>query len=118
MIVGPALGRRAIDAEASCHPKMHEQRVGAHSEQQVLAAPFDRVDRSAANTALQIGGNRPAQAPVVYMQFRNMPADDMGRDTAASGFDFGEFRHDMRCETHGIVFAWACRGRTIAQSEC
>jgi len=24
-----------------------------------------------------------------------MPADDMGRDAAAGGFDFGQFRHDM-----------------------
>src|SRR5213079_2438000 len=63
------------------------------------------------------GGNRPAQAPVVYVQFRNMPADDMGRDAAARGFDFGEFRHDMRCETTVSFLRGICRGRTIAQSE-
>jgi hypothetical protein len=28
-----------------------------------------------------------------------MPADDMGRDAAAGGFDFGQFRHDMTFES-------------------
>jgi len=39
-----------------------------------------------------------------------MPADDMGRDAAAGGFDFGQFRHDMTLspfdiETRGFTGA-------------
>ena len=78
---------------------MHEQRVRAQAKKQVLATTFDRFDCAAAETSSQIRGNWPAQAPVVYVQFRNMPADDMGRDAAAGGFDFGQFRHDMTFES-------------------
>ena len=94
VIVESSRRRRAVNAKTARHAKMHQQCIRAHAEQQVLAATLDRFDRAAAKATSQIGGNWPAQAPVVYVQFRNMPADDMGRDAAAGGFDFGQFRHD------------------------
>jgi len=32
-----------------------------------------------------------------------MPADDMGRDAAACGFDFGQFGHDMALDRFAIA---------------
>ena len=82
---------------------MHEQRVRAQAEQQIFASSLDGVDRAAAQPPAQIGGNRPAKARVVYEQFRDMPADDMGRDAAACGFDFGQFGHDMALDRFAIA---------------
>jgi hypothetical protein len=78
---------------------MHQQRIRAHAKQQVLAAALDCFNRAAADSRSQIRGNWPAQPRVVYVQFRNMPADDMGRDATAGGFDFRQFRHDMTFES-------------------
>src|SRR5437016_7122107 len=77
VIVGPPRRRRRVYAEASGHAKMHEQRIRAYAKQQILAATLDRFDGAAAEASSQIRGNWPAQAPVVHVQFRNMPADDM-----------------------------------------
>ena len=46
----------------------------------------------------EIGRNRPAEPPVVYMQRRNMSTRDVGRNTAPGRFDFGKFGHDMKLD--------------------
>jgi hypothetical protein len=87
---GPAL---RVDPKAARHPEVHEQRVLAHPEQQVLAASVERLDHAAGDSPLQGCGNRPAQSPVVYVHCRDPAADDMRRDAATRGLDFGQFGH-------------------------
>src|SRR5690606_31547013 len=60
---------------------------------QVLGAPLDRLDTLAGQAHVQVFRNRPAQAPLTHDHTADTLADEMRLDTAASGFDFGKFRH-------------------------
>ena len=97
VVVELARRRALVDAQAAGHAEVHEQRVDAaralEAEQQVLAAAVDGAEPSAFEGALEPGGNRPAQAPVVHVDRGDALADERGRDAAPGGFDFGELGH-------------------------
>jgi hypothetical protein len=60
VIVGAPRRCDAVDAKASGHPEMDDQRVGTEAEKQVFAAPVDPVDDATDQPAGQIAWNRPA----------------------------------------------------------
>ena len=113
MVVQRARRRAAApDAQRAGHAEMHEQCAITGMEQQVLAATLDAVDHGASQAFGQVGGNWPAQAPVVHVDLYDAPADYVGRDTAPGRFDFRKFGHGMRF--------WASPGETAvpAPEEC
>jgi len=75
---------------------MHEQCAITGMEQQVFAATLDPVDHGALEAFGKIGGNWPAQTPVVYVDLYDAPAEYVGRDTAPGRFDFWKLGHGMR----------------------
>jgi len=81
------------DTQTAGHPQMHHERLRADIQQQILAAAGDRAHDLAAKPAGQIVGNRVAQARLVYGNRADLPVENMGFNTAARGFDFGQFRH-------------------------
>ena len=84
--------------QATGHAEVDQQRFGAQPEEQVLASAVDTVDPTPAQTRSEIGRNRPAEPPVVYMQRRDMSTGDEGRNATACRFDFGKFGHDVKLE--------------------
>ena len=79
--------RSCRDARAACPSPMRNSKY--------LLRRSTRVDRRPADLLRQVGGNRPAQAPVVHVESRDAAADDVRRDAAPRGFDFGQFRHGV-----------------------
>src|SRR5690606_21724065 len=65
----------------------------AKRQQQVFAAPLDLLDALPAQQLRQVGGNRPAQHGMPHHDAADAAALQMRLDTAAGGFDFGQFRH-------------------------
>ena len=69
----------------------------AEAEQQVLAAPVERVDGAARRAASARSAGTGQRKRGSYTLHRRDPAaDDMRSEAAARGFDFGEFRHRRR----------------------
>src|SRR5881394_1338990 len=95
MVVGPVRGRIAKKLKAARHPEVHEQRASLRAEQEVLAAPLERIDplsRELAREALRDG---PAQARLPHLDGSDRAADHVRRQAAARRFDLGELRHRL-----------------------
>jgi hypothetical protein len=76
------------------HAQVNDQRAVRETDQQVFAAPSGQTDRAAAQQRGQIGRKRPAQAGTAhYHAGYDLPLQ-IGRNAAASDFNFRQFRHD------------------------
>ncbi len=89
-------------------PRWIEQRVRADAEEQVLAPPIERVDGAPVEILFERARNRPAKAPVVDSGGHDAAADGERDESAARGFDFGQFRHRSKAGVRARDGAIVC----------
>ena len=77
------------------HPQVHDQGpLTLEPQQQVLAAPLDRLDRPALERLDQpLRGSRPRPALVEDLHGLDPPADHLGLELAADRLDLGQLGH-------------------------
>jgi hypothetical protein len=71
-----------------------DQGAEVEPEQQIFTAPRQGAHGPAAQGFVQIGGDRPAQASIAHAGAENALVFQVGRQSPAHGFDFGQFGHD------------------------
>ena len=82
-------GEQWQHAQRAGHAQVHEDRARLGVQQQVFRAPLDLVDALPAQQARQRRRHRPAQARRAHDQLVDAVAEQVRRDAAAGGFDFG-----------------------------
>jgi hypothetical protein len=88
------------DPDLPRHPEVDQQgQAGVGVEQQVLAAPADRLDPGAAQPQKPALLDRFAQPEVAHDDPLDATADEERGEPAAYRLDFGELRHAARPDT-------------------
>ncbi len=93
MVVPP--GRCIVfdNAQTSGHTQMYDEGAGVGADQQVFSAARKLSYTDMFYSPGKLSGNRPAQSGLAHDEPLNFLAANMRLDTAAGGFDLGEFRH-------------------------
>jgi hypothetical protein len=95
------LGRWQTDldqAQAAGHAQVADQAPGFGLDQQVFGTPLNALDTLPGQLNIQVFWNWPTQTPLANDNPAYALAFKKGRDAAASGFNFGELRHDQQSE--------------------
>ncbi len=93
VVVQAVGGRLAQVAQAARHAEMHEQRAGLRAEQEILAAPLERVDSLAGQLRRERLRNRPAQPRLAHLDRGDRAADDVGGQAAPRRLYLGKLGH-------------------------
>ena len=80
-------------AQPARHPQVQQQVAVSKPNQDVFATPVDRLHLLADEARLKVRGNGPAQASVAHLNGLHPLPDDVWRNAAPGGFDFGQLRH-------------------------
>ncbi|MOA01797.1 hypothetical protein D3C78_1212200 [compost metagenome] len=101
---------------------MADQGAALGLDQQVLGAAADMLDALAGQPHVEVFGNRPAQAALAHDHAGHPVALQMRGDTAAGGFDFGQFGHGGGTGSTGAAniagSTPACRRRKSIKPAC
>ena len=93
-VVVPA--RRRIGwqhAQRAGHAQVEQRTARRRMQQQIFCAALHRVDALAGQALGNLARDRPAQVRTTQRHHAHAPADQIGRNATARGFDFGKFRH-------------------------
>ncbi|MNC92841.1 hypothetical protein D3C83_93480 [compost metagenome] len=81
---------------------MQDKRPGLAHEEQIFAAATQRSDRFAGKQPRQAARHGKPHRAIAHDGAGDALVHDERRESAARGFDFGQFRHGKSCLSNGV----------------